>query len=79
VTGHIDWAVLDQLTSLYLQHTGHREGQDADPGQDAGADPGQDAGADPGQDAGADPGQDQGQGQVCTVAQDDDVGAGLRH
>jgi len=76
VTGHIDWAVLDHLTSLYLQHTGHREGQDADPGQDT--DPGQDAGADPGQDAGADPGHDAGpdQGQDAGPDQGQDADPG---
>jgi hypothetical protein len=35
VTGHIDWAVLDQLTSLYLHIAGHTDspgpGQDANP------------------------------------------------
>jgi hypothetical protein len=78
VTGHIDWAVLDQLTSLYLQHTGHREGQDADPGQDP--DPGQDAGADPDQDTDqgqdADPGQDQGQDADPGQDQDQDADPG---
>jgi hypothetical protein len=76
VTGHIDWAVLDHLTSLYLQHTGHREGQDADPGQDT--DPGQDAGADPGHDAGADPGHDAGpdQGQDAGPDQGQDADPG---
>ena len=32
VTGHIDWNVLDQLTSLYLEHAGHTDTPDTDPG-----------------------------------------------
>ena len=53
VTGHIDWAVLDQLTDLYLETAGHREGQCADPVPGPDADPllGQDA--DPGRDGAA--------------------------
>jgi len=83
VSGHIDWAILGQLTALYLQTASHHDdpaadpasGQDPDPGQDAdpltGQDPdpltGQDADPAPGQDA--DPGP--GQGGAADAARDD--------
>ncbi len=40
VTGHIDWAVLDQLTSLYLDHASHAGGQNGDPAAAPGGDQG---------------------------------------
>jgi hypothetical protein len=54
VTGHIDWAILDHLTSLYLQTASHHDSQDTDParGQDTAPAPGQNTG--PGQDTGPD-------------------------
>ena len=71
VTGHVDWAALDQLTGTFLlthgpgHHTG--TGQAAGPGQQAGtgqaAGPGQQAGT--GQAAG--PGQQAGTGQARLV------------
>ena len=38
VSGHIDWAALDQLTALYLDTTRHRHDPGAGTGQDAGPD-----------------------------------------
>jgi hypothetical protein len=54
VSGHIDWAALDQLTALYLDTTRHRHGPGAGTGQDAGPDGNQDAALDAGPDGSQD-------------------------
>ncbi len=58
VSGHIDWALLDQLTSLYLQHTGHtgRHHPAPDTAPDTGPGTGTDTGPGPGTGTGRDPG-----------------------
>jgi hypothetical protein len=50
VSGHIDWAALDQLTALYLDTTRHRHGPGAGTGQDAEPDGSQDTAPDAGPD-----------------------------
>ena len=58
VSGHIDWAALDQLTALYLDTTRHRHDPGAGTGQDAAPDGNQDAGSDGNQDTAPDTGPD---------------------
>ena len=58
VSGHIDWAALDQLTALYLDTTRHRHGPGAGTGPDAAPDAALGAGPDGSQDAGPDGSQD---------------------
>jgi hypothetical protein len=82
VTGHIDWAILDHLTSLVLQHASHHDSQDPAPGQGQDTDPGQGQDTDPGQGQDADPGRgqdtDPGRGQDTDPGrgQDTDPGQG---
>jgi hypothetical protein len=88
VTGHVDWAALDQLTGTFLlthgpgHHTG--TGQTVGPGQQAGtgetAGPGQQAGtgetAGPGQQAGTGLGQHNGFGGAAGLGRQASAGTG---
>ena len=56
VSGHIDWAALDHLTDLCLQHASHHGSHSEDPGTGRDADPGTGRDADPGTGRDADPG-----------------------
>ena len=60
VSGHIDWAALDQLTALYLDTTRHRHDPGAGTGQDAGPDESQDTAPDAGPDGSQDTAPDAG-------------------
>ena len=60
VSGHIDWAALDQLTALYLDTTRHRHDPGAGTGQDAGPDGNQDTAPDTGPDGNQDTAPDTG-------------------
>ena len=64
VSGHIDWAALDQLTALYLDTTRHRHDPGAGTGQDAAPDGNQDTatGREPGHGTGHGTGREPGHG-----------------